>query len=33
MKDFLIGMAFLAMILTPAIVASFQQRKPGDREL
>jgi len=30
MKDFLIGLAFVAMVLTPAIVASFQRPDRDD---
>ena len=32
MVDLLIGLAFLAMVLMPAIIASFHQSKADDRE-
>jgi hypothetical protein len=32
MADFLIGLAFVAMILTPAVVATFHQRGSKDNE-
>jgi len=33
MVDFLIGLAFVAMIFTPAIVASIQRTKSQDGDL
>jgi hypothetical protein len=33
MMDFLIGMAFVAMVLTPAVVASVQRQNPHDGDL
>jgi hypothetical protein len=30
MRDFVIGVAFIAMLLTPAIVASFSKNKTDD---
>jgi hypothetical protein len=33
MVDFMIGMAFVAMVLTPAIVASFQRNKSQDNDI
>jgi hypothetical protein len=30
MRDFVIGVAFLAMLLSPAIVASFSKHKSDD---
>jgi hypothetical protein len=32
MVDFMIGLAFVAMVVTPAIVASFQRNKSSDGE-
>jgi hypothetical protein len=32
MSDFLIGVAFVVMLLLPAVVASFQRRNSEDRE-
>ena len=32
MFDMLIGLAFVAMVLLPAIVASYQRTKPDDGE-
>jgi hypothetical protein len=32
MVDFLIGLAFVAMVVTPAIVASIQRTKSHDGE-
>jgi hypothetical protein len=32
MVDFMIGLAFVAMVVTPAIVASFQKAKSTDTE-
>jgi hypothetical protein len=32
MADFLIGLAFVAMILTPAVVASLQKRRTHDHD-
>jgi hypothetical protein len=33
MDDFLVGLAFVVMLLLPAIVASFQTRNSKDQEL
>jgi hypothetical protein len=33
MVDFMIGLAFVAMVITPAIVASFQRAKSNDGEI
>jgi hypothetical protein len=33
MMDFLIGMAFVAMVLTPAVVASMQRRGSNDGDI
>lgn len=33
MVDFMIGLAFVAMIVTPALVASFQKTKSQDSDL
>lgn len=33
MKDFLIGLAFVAMVVTPAIVAFFQRTNSADNDL
>ena len=31
--DFLIGLAFVAMVVTPALVASFQRTRSHDNDL
>jgi hypothetical protein len=31
--DFVIALAFVAMVLTPAVVASFQAKKTQDNDL
>lgn len=33
MVDFMIGLAFVAMVVTPAIVATFQRSKSNDNEI
>jgi hypothetical protein len=33
MVDFLIGLAFFAMVVTPAIVASYQLHRSKDNEV
>jgi hypothetical protein len=33
MSDLLIGLAFVAMVLTPAVVASYQQSKSNNSDL
>jgi hypothetical protein len=33
MIDFVVGLAFVAMVITPALVASFQRTRSEDNDL